>query len=189
MTQIFLGLLLIFFKLDINFLDISLTYSITNLLGYILVFLGVKDLGRKYERIEKVQSLVIFMIFHSVAFLVLNATGNSPLTLPLDSYLAIVSFVGLAFVIAGMFMVFVIISRLIEGIEDGGETAHTRRLKRLCAIMMTVYVLIGMFYFMFTMVPEISQILMGVLLLLKIIFLMEFYNIFMKSKSGVAAER
>lgn len=190
MTQIFLGLLLVFFKLNISFLDISLTYSLTNLIGYILIFFGVKKVSRKYEGVEKAHPLVSFMIFHSLAFLILNASGNSPLELPLDTYLAVISFVGLGFVIAGMFMVLVIISRLIEGLEeDAGVTTHTKRLKKLCAIMMAVYVLAGMFYFMFTMVPAIAEVLMGALLLLKLIFLIEFYSIFLKSKSSVAAER
>ncbi|TFE00568.1 hypothetical protein [Jeotgalibacillus salarius] len=190
MGQILLGLLLVFFKTNINFLDIGIAYYLTNLIGYILVFFGVRALGRKYESIEKVQPLVVFMIFHSLSFLILNASGNSPLTLPLDTYLAIISYVGLGFVIAGMFMVFVITSRLLEGLEnEQGETPHTRRLKRLCAGMMTTYVLAGMFYFLFSMVPEITQILMGVLMLLKIIFLVEFYHIFLKSEAGVIEER
>ncbi|WP_404408032.1 hypothetical protein [Jeotgalibacillus malaysiensis] len=190
MTKILIGLLLVFFKLNINFLDISLIYSFTNLIGYTLIFFGVKEVGRRYEAVGKALPLVSFMIFHSLAFLILNVTGNSPLLLPLNSYLAVISYVGLAFVIAGMFMVYVIISRLIEDLEEEmGVTSHTKRLKKLCVIMMIAFVLLGMFYFLFSTLPGISQMLMGVLIMLQIIFLIEFYNTFLKSSNSTVAER
>ncbi|AJD90324.1 hypothetical protein JMA_10070 [Jeotgalibacillus malaysiensis] len=189
MNKIFFGLLLVFLKLNINFLDISLTYSLSNLIGYVLIFLGVKELSKKYNQVEKIQPLVGFMVFHSLAFLILNASGNSPLLLPLDSYLAVISYAGLAFVIAGMFIVYVIISRLIEALEEEkGVTSHTKRLKKLTVIMMLAFVVLGMLYFLFSALPGISQMLMGVLIMLQIIFLIEFYNTFLKA-SNVAAER
>lgn len=190
MGKILLGLLFVFFKLNINFLDISLIYSLTNLIGYILLFFGVQEVSRRYERVGKAQPLISFMIFHSLAFLILNASGNSPLLLPLHSYLAIISYIGLAFIIAGLFMIYVIISRLIEGMEEEtGVTEHTKRLKKLCTIMMIVFVLLGMFYFLFSTLPGIAQIMMGVLIMLQIIFLLEFFNVFLKSRSHVKVEK
>jgi len=100
----------------------------------------------------------------------------------MDSYMAIISLVGLGLVITGMFMIFVIISRIIEGLQD---EYNTRRLSIVCAAMMTIFTLAGLFYF-FT--PEIAQILMSVLLFLKVLFLIEFYIVFLRNSERMVEQ-
>jgi len=181
--SVLIGLFFVFFKLNVSFLDIGVTYYLTNIIGYSSIFLGVRELERKYQRISKVQPYVIFMIFHSIIFFLLNITGHSPLTIPMFSYMAVISLVGLGFVIVGMFMVFVIISHLIEQVEE--ETSgvfKTSRLKILCVAMMMIFVLAGICYFFF---PVGAQILMAILLILKFLFLVEFYSVFLRNMERI----
>ncbi|KIL51102.1 hypothetical protein [Jeotgalibacillus campisalis] len=175
MNKIFFGVLLVFFKTNVSFLEIGAAYYVTNSIGYLLIFFGVKELGNKVERVLKAQPYVVFMVIHSIIFLLLNTSGNSPLTIAMDSYMAVISFVGLCFVIAGMFMIFVIISLLIEGMED---EFHTKRLSILCVAMMMIFTLAGLFYF-FT--PGLAQLLMSVLLFLKVLFLIVFYHVYLRN--------
>ncbi|MBU9723043.1 MULTISPECIES: hypothetical protein [Bacillaceae] len=183
MVNILFGLLFVFLKPNLSFLDIGVAYYITNIIGYISIYFGVKEIGRKYHRIMKVQPFVIFMVFHSIIFFLLNVSGNSPLTIEMSSYMALISLVGLGFIIVGMFMVFVIITYLIRGLEIGtGGIFNTRRLNILCSGMMTTFVVAGVCNF-FIPLPEIAQILMSVLLVLKLLFLIEFYRVFLHKKT------
>lgn len=176
MINILFGLLFVFSKSNFNFLDIGIAYYFTNIIGYLLLFWGLRDLGREYEKVLKAKPYVIFMVFHSILFFLLNITGNSPLTMPLESYLAIISLVGLGFVIAGMFMVFVIISILLENLK---VEFSTRRLRALCSAMMMTFILAGIFYFF---IPDLAQTLMGVLLFFNVLFLFGFYIVFLRNK-------
>lgn len=179
MINVLVGLLFVFFKPNFEFLEIETAYYLTNIIGYLLLFFGVQELGRQYEKVLKAQPYVIFMIFHSIFFSLLNISGNSPLTMPMDSRLAIVSLAGLGFVIAGMFMVFVIISFLIEGLQ---AEFSTRRLSMVVVSMMMTFALAGLCYFF---IPEIAPILMSVLLVLNVVFLFGFYKVFIRNHERV----
>ena len=189
MINILLGFVFVFFKPNLSFLDIGVVYYLTNIIGYISIFFGVKELARKYQGVIKVQPYVIFMVCHSIIFFLLNATGNSPLTIAMSSYMAVISLVGLGFIIVGMFMVFVIISHLIDALKDEtSESFNTRRLETFVATMMTTFALAATCYFVIPMLPEIAEILMGVLLFLKIIFLIEFYIVFLRNKERIVEQ-
>ncbi|WP_033542156.1 hypothetical protein [Planococcus sp. CAU13] len=179
MINVLFGLLFVFFKPNFEFLDIGIAYYLTNIIGYLLLFFGVRELGRQYEKVLKAQPYVIFMIFHSILFFLLNISGNSPLTMPMDSHLAVVSLIGLSFVIAGMFMVFVIISFLIEGLQ---AEFPARRLSMVVVLMMMTFALAGLCYFF---IPGIAPILMSVLLVLNVIFLFGFYSLFIRNNERV----
>ncbi|MDG5472055.1 hypothetical protein P6709_09855 [Jeotgalibacillus sp. ET6] len=182
MNKIFFGFLFVFFKTNTSFFEDGTAFYGTNLVGYSLIYFGVKELGMKNESILKTQPYVIFMIVHSILFLGLNGSGNSPLSMALDSYMAAIALVGTGFVIAGMFMVFVIISFLLEGL---GDEFSTRRLSILCAAMMTIFTLAGLFYFFS---PEIAQLLVSVLLLLKVMFLVGFYTVILGNRESIAGQ-
>ena len=175
MINVLFGLLFVFFKPNFEFLDIGIVYYLTNIIGYLSIFFGIRELRSRYEKVLKAQPYVIFMVFHSIFFFLLNISGNSPLTMPMDSYMAIVSLVGLGFVIAGMFMVFVIISILIQGLQ---VEFNTRRLNFFCEVMMLIFTLSGIFYFF---IPEIAQILTSILLFLNVLFLFGFYAVFLRN--------
>ncbi|WP_203333603.1 hypothetical protein [Planococcus beigongshangi] len=179
MINVLFGLLFVFFKPNFEFLDIGIVYYLTNIIGYLLLFLGVRELGRQYEKVLKAQPYVIFMVVHSIFFFLLNISGKSPLTIPMDSRLAIVSLVGLGFAIAGMFMVFVIISFLIEGLQI---EFPARRLSMVVVLMMMTFAFAGLCYFF---IPGIAPILMSVLLALNVIFLFGFYNVFIRNNERV----
>ncbi|ADU32479.1 hypothetical protein [Evansella cellulosilytica] len=186
MINIFLGLLFIFFKPNLSFLDIGIAYYITNIIGYISIFFGVKELARKYNGIVKVQPYVIFMMIHSIIFLLLNVSGNSPLTIEMSSYMAVISLIGLGFIIVGTFLVFIIISKLIEVLKvETSKTVSARKLELVCAAMMITFFLTGVSYFLFPLTPEIPQMMMGILLFLKVIFLFGFYNVFLRNRESI----
>ncbi|MBM7578704.1 hypothetical protein [Jeotgalibacillus terrae] len=189
MNKVLFGIFLVFFKTNTSFLDIGIVYSLTNLIGYIMIFFGLKELERRYEVITRAQSVVILMILHSVTLFLLNATGNSPLEIPIDSYTAILAAAGLVFVVGGMFMIFVVISQLLRVFEHGaGAQFYVRRLNVICAAMMTVFVLAGLSYFLFQMTPGVAQVWMAVLLLLKVVFIASFYSEMIRHKERLAEQ-
>ena len=179
MNKILFGLLFVFFKPNFDFLDIGVAYYLTNIIGYLLLFIGVRELESVYEKVLKAKPYVLFMVGHSIFFFLLNISGNSPLTLPMDSYLATVSLIGLGFIIAGMFMVFVIISILIEGLQ---VEFNTRKLSIVTVLMMLTFALAGLCYFF---IPVIAQILMSVLLFLNVLFLVSFYSTFLRNRERI----
>lgn len=182
MMNVLVGLLFVFSKSNLEFLDIGISYYLTNIIGYLFIFFGVRQLGREYEKVRKAQPYALFMVFHSILFFLLNITGNSPLTMPMESYLAIISWIGLAFVVAGMFMVYVIISILLESLN---VEFSTRKLKALCSAMMMTFILTGIFYFF---IPDLSQLLMGVILFFNILFLFGFYVVFLRSREKLVEQ-
>ena len=182
MLNILIGLLFVFSKSNLEFLDIGISYYLTNIIGYLLIFFGIRELGLEYEKVRKAQPYAVFMIFHSILFLLLNITGNSPLMMPLESYLVIIALTGLAFVIAGMFMIYVIISILLESLK---VEFSTRKLRALCSAMMMTFILTGIFYFL---IPDLAQVLMAILLFFNILFLFGFYLVFLRSKESVVEQ-
>ena len=75
MEKFILGLMLVFFKTNLYFIDMGSVYYATNILGYGLMYLGVRDLKAGNEKMAKVQPLVLLMICHSVFFFALNSYG------------------------------------------------------------------------------------------------------------------
>lgn len=182
MMNILIGLLFVFSKSNLEFLDIGVSYYLTNIVGYLLIFLGVREVGRDYEKVRKAQPFALFMFVHSIVFFLLNITGNSPLMMPLESYLFVISLTGLAFVIAGMFMVYVLISILLENLKD---EFSTRKLRALCSAMMMTFILTGIFYFW---IPDLARLLMGVLLFFNILFIFGFFLVFLRGKERMVGQ-
>ena len=173
MINIFVGLFFVFFKTNLSFLDIGATYYITNVIGYISIFLGIIELGRTNQRLLKVRPYVIIMIAHSFIFFLLNITGNSPLTMPLSTSLAVIIAIGgLVFIVAGMFLIFAII---FEILNDLNSKKNKELLYKLIKIMMLLFILAGISaYFNMLATP-----IMGILLLLEVLFLISYYYAFL----------
>lgn len=181
MINIFIGLFFVFFKTNLSFVDIGVTYYVTNLIGYILIFAGIKELGMRNKKFEKVKHYTVFMIFHSFLFILLNVTENSPVTMALSTgSRTAISFLGFGFIIAGMFMVFYIIDLLIEGFKNELSGEFTlKKLDYISRVMVLTFIL-ATISFMFNFVPMLAEALIGVLLLLKISFLFFYDNLLLK---------
>ncbi len=173
MIIIFVGLIFVFFKTNLSFLDIGATYYITNIIGYIAIFFGIIELGRTNQRLLKVRPYVIIMIAHSFIFFLLNITGNSPLTMPLSTSLAVIIAIGgLVFIVAGMLIIFAIISELLDGLNSKKNKAL---LYNLINIMMLLFILAGISAYF----NILATTIMGILLLLEVLFLVSYYYFFL----------
>ncbi|WP_160289503.1 hypothetical protein [Jeotgalibacillus alimentarius] len=86
-------------------------------------------------------------------------------------------------------MIFVVISQLLIVLEnEAGEHFYVKRLNVVCAAMMTVFALAGFSYFLFQMTPGVAQFWMGILLLLKVAFIVSFYNEMIRHRERVAEQ-
>ena len=176
MINIFVGFIFVFFKTNLSFLDSGSTYYMTNLIGYISILFGIIELGSTNERLLKVKPYVIIMIAHSFIFFFLNITGKSPLTMPLStSFAVIIAYGGLLLIVAGMFIIFAIISELLD---DLNSKKNNKLLYNLINIMILLFILAGISAYFNTFATTI----MGTLLLLEVLFLISYYYVFL-SKS------
>lgn len=176
MINILVGLIFVFFKTNFSFWDIGAIYYITNIIGYISILFGINELGRKNPSILKVKPYVIIMIAHSIIVFLLNITGNSPLKMAMSTMLeTIIVLTGLVFVVAGMFMVFIIIFQLMDGLPD---QMYKKLLYNLVSIMMFLFILAGINAIL-DIIPVIVTTAMGALLLLEVLFLISYYFIFL----------
>ena len=179
MINIFVGFIFVFFKTNLSFLDIGATYYITNIIGYISIYFGINELGKTNQRRLKVRPHVIIMIVHSIIFFLLNITGNSPLTIALSTTLeVIVALVGVVFIMAGMFLIFVIITELMDDLTS--ET-NKEPLYNLVNIMMLLFILAGISTYL-NFIPMLAITIMSALLLLEALFLIRYYYVFLSKK-------
>ncbi|WP_047984358.1 hypothetical protein [Ornithinibacillus californiensis] len=183
MFNIFMGLIFVFFKTNLSFWDIGMTYYITNIIGYISILVGINELGRRNQKLIKVKPYVIAMIAHSIIVFLLNITGNSPLMMGTSTTLEItIALVGVVFIVAGMFMVFIIISQVMDSLAD---TMRNRLLYNLVNVMILLFILAGISA-IFGFLPMVSSALMGALLLLEVVFLISYYYVFLTRKEKLA---
>ncbi|MEN2766065.1 hypothetical protein [Ornithinibacillus xuwenensis] len=176
MINIFVGLIFVFFNTNFSFWDIGAIYYITNIIGYVSIFFGVNELGRTNQRILKVKPYVITMIAHSIIFFLLSITDNSPLTMDMSTTIeTIIVLVGVVFIVAGMFMVYIIIFQMMDSLT--GQT-DTKPLYNLVNIMLLLFILAGMSA-VFNFIPMLVTTLMGALFLLEVLFLISYYYVFL----------
>lgn len=176
MMNIFVGLIFVFFKTNLNFLDVGVTYYVTNIIGYISIYFGINELGKVNQKLLKIKPYVIIMIAHSLIFFLLNLTGYSPLKIALSTTLEVtVALVGVVFIIVGMFLVFVIIPLILENLISDTKK---ELLESLINIMMLLFILSGISAY-FNYIPMLATGFMGVLLLLEGFFLIGYYNAFL----------
>lgn len=177
MLNIFFGFIFIFFKANLNFWDIGAIYYLTNIVGYISIFWGIKELGRRNPSLLKIKPYIIFMLFHSIVFFFLNITGNSPLTIALSTSLGtIISLIGAGLIVMGMFMAFIIIFLLVEAL-NAVKAFDKKRIYNLTSLMILTFILAGASAIL-NINPLYENTLMGVLLLLEVFFLLNCYNAF-----------
>lgn len=173
LINIFVGLIFVLFNTNIYFWDIGVMDYITNIIGYILIFFGINELGRDNRSLLKIRPYVIIMIAHSIIFLLVDITGNSPLTMEKS----IPTLLGATFIAAGMFMTFIIISELMKDFTSEKNEKNKDQLNILVSIMMLLFILAGISAFI-SLIPMLTPTIMGALFLLEILFLFRFYYVF-----------
>lgn len=167
-----LGLLLVFFKTNLDFIDSGNVYYATNILGYGLMYLGVRELKAGNEKMGKVQPLVLAMILHSVFFFVLNSTGHSAGSIPLSTvggFALSISLLALA--VAGTIMITFILSRFISAMSSRLPSIY--RLERLVGLMLGSMILASILFF--TLKP-LAYLSMGLVLLVQLLFVLRYYK-------------
>lgn len=185
MINVFFGMLLIFFRTNLNFVDIGGIYYVTNIIGYITLFFGIKELAINNVKFNKVQPYVIVMLCHSILFFILNISGNSTLTIELTSgFSTILSIVSLFFVIAGMFIIFYIINEILKVLSEDTNTIYkVKQLEPFYNAMLAFYLLAGVFSFISQVT---TQVIISISLIIMILFLIKFYHVFLTRKESVA---
>ena len=167
-----LGLLLVFFKTNLDFIDSGNVYYATNILGYGLMYLGVRELKAGNVKMSKVQSLVLAMILHSVFFFLLNSTGHSAGSIPLSTvggFALSISLLALA--VAGSIAITFILSAFIT--TNSNRLSSVPRLERLVGVMLGCMILASIL--VFTLKP-LGYFSMGLVLLVQLLFVSRFYK-------------
>ncbi|NIK12571.1 hypothetical protein [Alkalibacillus almallahensis] len=174
MINIFIGFIFVFFKTNLSFLDVGMTYYITNLIGYVSIYVGVQELEKTNQRLLKLKPYVIVMMAHSIIFFLLNITGHSPLTMgmstPLETFIA---WSGAILIFAGMFMIFIIIFELMDGLTGKNKLSYN-----LVSIMMFLFIL-ACISAILNFSSMFSTTIMVALLLVEVIFLISYYYVFL----------
>lgn len=176
MLNIFIGLTFIFFQTNLHVVDINPLYYATNVIGYISVFAGVKELATGNEKLLKIKPYIAFMMFHSAIFFLLNLTGYSPLTLALSTTLnTMIALFGFELIIVGKFLAFYIIYLLFNSIRY--ELSKIVNLKTFDFLFSTMVLslVIACITFVFNFIPTLSSLMVGSLLISKFLFLIWIY--------------
>ena len=172
MEKFILGLLLVFVKTNLDFIDTGTMYYATNILGYGLMYLGVRDLKAGNEKMGKVQPLVLVMICHSIFFFALNSTGHSAGSIPLSTFAGFALSISLlVLAVAGTMMITFILSLFISAISS--RLSSISRLDWLVGLMLGCMVLASILFF--TLKP-LAYFSMGVVLLVQVLFIFRLYK-------------
>ncbi|WP_341323577.1 hypothetical protein NSQ62_08910 [Solibacillus sp. FSL H8-0523] len=157
-------------------MDIGVTYYVTNIIGYMSIYLGINELGKTNQKLLKIRPYIIIMIAHSLIFFLLNITDNSPLKVALSSTPeVIIALVGFVFIIAGMFLVFVIISLILDNLIS---KVNKELLYNLVNMMMLLFILSGISTYFQNYIPMLATVIMGALLVMEVLFLISYYYVF-----------
>lgn len=87
----------------------------------------------------------------------------------------VIVMVGAAFIVAGMFMVFIILFQFMDGLTSN---TNTKILYNLVNMKMLLFILAGIST-IFHFIPMFATIIMGALFLIEVLFLMSYYYIFL----------
>lgn len=186
--NILIGFCFIFFKTNLSFIEVGTVFYLTNLVGYLSIYAGIKELAAENKKLSQLNPYIIFMFFHSILFLLLNITGNSPTSIALTTPLRVVSaMMGLGLMMIGMFMILYIIYRLLEVMRHELHIISIKKIDNLFSAMLLASFL-ACVSFIFNFIPLLAETLMGVLLFLEVCFLFCYYHIFYKKKHGETKE-
>ncbi|WHT48890.1 hypothetical protein QNH10_04030 [Sporosarcina thermotolerans] len=126
--------------------------------------------------LKRIQPFVIFMVFHSIGFAILNGTGNSIATIPLSTGLATVLVLGLALLaVVGMLIIFYILHKLIMTLRNEENYLSTysrmRNFDKVLGLFIFLVVLTGVLFFV---LPAVSNVSMLLLLVGELLFIFSF---------------
>lgn len=173
MEKIMLGLFFIFFKTNVAFVDTGIVFYVTNVIGYLFMYVGVRELQLQSDQFKRIRLWIGFMLAHSVFFVVLNGTGNSIQTHALSTFSS--SFVGfflLALALVGMSIIFYILHLLLqEGIFA--------KVDRLVGGVFAMFIVAGICFFV---TPSYAFLPMIVLFLLEAVLLIRMYATIQQQK-------
>ncbi|REB09584.1 hypothetical protein DVB69_01885 [Sporosarcina sp. BI001-red] len=171
-----LGVLFVFAKFNLQFLDTDFLFYITNVIGYSLMYVGLRSLGREITAIRSIQPFVLVMIVHSIGFALLNGTGHSIKTISLSTGIGTIfalSLVTLA--VAGMIMIFYIIQKLFLAIRNNEDEftsySNISSLEKFPALLLILLTITGILFFT---LPAAAHVSMMLLLVAELFFILYF---------------
>jgi len=156
LNYILAAFVLIFFKINLRFIDHSFFFYMTNLVGFFMVYMGIKSIGED-PVLKKMKPYVHIMVFHSFLFTILMAFGISYDSLLLsDFYYTVWSLVILAMV--GMVLTLRIFILFTKYLKDNLNLEKKKSLfiDRLVEWVVLTFILAGIGFW----IPEIRSFTM-----------------------------
>lgn len=176
---IFIGLIFVLFKQTLQFWDDSFLFYLTNVIGYCLILFGLYQINKNNEASAQARAASILMLLHSIFFFILKGLGYSPLTSDLSSFFSkILAYVGSFLLVAGIFLMYIIILQIMEAISGEKKPGH---LYYLINIMIIIF-LISHVSISTGLLSNLEHVFMFILLIGHIYFLISFYIIYLSSK-------
>lgn len=174
MSLFILGVLLVFVKTNLQVLDMGVFFYASNIVGYLLIFWGIRRLEEEVSGLQRLKPFVLLMVAHSIGFAVLNGSGHSIQTIPLSGGVASAVALGLALLaIAGMGMIFYILHEVILLIRVAEETSFSDvgDLEKMPGLLVVLLAIICVLFFA---APFAASVLMLVLWIAELVFLLHF---------------
>lgn len=178
MQLFILGVVLVFVKLNLQFIDTGVFFYVTNTIGYILIYSSIRTYYQSLQGVKRMQTLVFFMIIHSIGIAALNGTGNSLKTIALLTWLdEVFAIILLLLSVIGMFMIFYILDQFILALrKERNSTSILSSISNFeipIGLLVLLLIISGVLFFI---LPTLSNIFMLILLIGELLFVFFFSN-------------
>lgn len=169
MRLFLLGVLLVFVKADLQFIDTGVFYYITNAIGYIFMYSSMKTFFQSLPGVKRIQGLILLMIIHSIGFSILNGSGNSLKTIALLTQLdQILAILLMSFSIIGMFMIFYILNLFIVALCKEQYSFSIRKYEKMLGLLALLLIIGGVLFYISSV---LSSVIMLILLIGELLFI------------------
>ncbi|MDW0109406.1 hypothetical protein [Sporosarcina aquimarina] len=176
MELFILGVLFVFAKVNLHFFDTGVFFYSTNIVGYLLIYLGLKKIGYFSKNNKKMQLIILLMMIHSVVFTLLNGSGHSIQTIEMSTaFGSLTALTVLVLAAIGNVMIFYILHQFILSVRNNQSDdifhSNIASLEIFAALLFAFGIVTGALFFIIASVASISMIL---LLAAEIVFIVKF---------------
>ena len=176
MQLFILGVVLVFVKLNLHFIDTGVFFYVTNTIGYILIYASIRIFYQSLSGVKRIQTFVLLMIFHSIGFSILNGTGNSLKTIALVTWLdGIFAIILMLLSVVGMFVIFYILDQFIVALRKEQNSSSIQssisNFEKPIGFLVLFLIISGILFFI---LPTLSNIFMLILLIGELLFVFFF---------------
>lgn len=174
MNLFILGVVLVFIKTNLQLLDTGVFYYVTNAAGYLLIYIGIRQLRVEIPEVRRLLTCVLVMVIHSAGFAVLNGTGHSIRTIPLSGGVnTMIALTLTLLAVVGMAIIFYVLHEVLVAVRSKEKNAYSEvgNLEKIPGVLLTLLVITSVFFFT---VPSAASFLMIILLASELVFVASF---------------